>query len=63
MLTLYQIALNNTYRHKKLFSTARSPNRYVTLHFRDRRDAALLRYKNRIKITVMCEQKPKSYPV
>ena len=35
------------------------PIRYVTLHFRDRRGAATLRYRNRAKITVlMCEQKP-----
>ena len=34
---------------------------YVTLHFRDRRDAASLRHKNRVKITVMSEQK--QYPV
>ena len=35
------------------------PLRYMTLHFRDRRGAALLRYRNRAKITVlMCEQKP-----
>ena len=32
---------------------------YVTLHFRDQRGAASLRYRNRAKITVlMCEQKP-----
>ena len=38
------------------------PIQYVTLYFRDQRDAALLRYGNRAKITVlMCEQKP--YPV
>ena len=38
------------------------PLRYMTLHFRDRRGAASLRYRNRAKITVvMCEQKP--YPV
>ena len=38
-------------------------NRYVTLHFRDRRlGTASLRYRNRLEITVlMCEQKP--YPV
>ena len=31
--------------------------RYVTLHFRDRRGEALLRYKNRTEITVlMCER-------
>ena len=36
--------------------------RYVTLHFRDRRCTASLRYRNRAEITVLvCEQKP--YPV
>ena len=36
--------------------------RYVTLHFRDRRYTASLRYRNRAEITVLvCEQKP--YPV
>ena len=36
--------------------------RYVTLHFRDPRDVASLRYKNRAEITVfICEQK--RYPV
>ena len=36
--------------------------RYVTLHFRDRRGEALLRYKNRTEIAVlMCEREP--YPV
>ena len=35
---------------------------YVTLHFRDRRDAVLLRHGNRVEITVhVCEQNP--YPV
>ena len=34
------------------------PLRYVTLHFRDRRGAASLRYRNRAQITVLCEQKP-----
>ena len=34
------------------------PIHYVTLDFRDRRGAALLRYRNRAKITVfMCERK------
>ena len=38
------------------------PIQYVTLHFRDPRGAASLRYRNRAKVTVvMCEQKP--YPV
>ena len=33
--------------------------RHVTLHFRDRRGEALLRYKNRTEITVLvCEQEP-----
>ena len=33
------------------------PYRYVTLHFRDRRGAAPLRYRNRAEITVLtCEQ-------
>ena len=33
--------------------------RYMTLHFRGRRAAASLRYRNRAKITVIvCEQKP-----
>ena len=46
---------------------------YATLHFRDQRGAASLRYRSRAKITVlMCKQKPvqawfscrrKSYPV
>ena len=35
---------------------------YDSLHFRDRRDAASLRYRNHAKITVsMLDQKP--YPV
>ena len=35
------------------------PIRYVKLHFRDRRDAASLRYRNRATTTVLvCEQKP-----
>ena len=35
------------------------PIRYVTLHFRDRRWAASLLYRNRAEITVLsCEQKP-----
>ena len=48
-------------------------SKYVTLHFRDRRGAASLRYRNRAEITVlMCKHKPypvwfscrrKSYPV
>ena len=33
--------------------------RYVTLHFRDRRGKASLRYRNRAEITIlMCEHKP-----
>ena len=49
-------------RHEKSSGTVRALNRYVTLQFRDRRDAALLCYRNRPKITfLMCEQKP--YPV
>ena len=39
-----------------------TPIRYVTLHFRDQRGAASLRYRNGAKITVlMCEQMP--YPI
>ena len=35
------------------------PIRYVNLHFRDRQDAASLRYRNRATTTVFaCEQKP-----
>ena len=48
-------------RHQKLFAMVWIPFLYVTLHFRDRRDAASLRHKNRAKITVMSEQK--QYPV
>ena len=57
----------------KLSGLLWTPIRYVTLHFRDRRGAAPLRYRNRAKITVLtCEQKlypvwflcqRKSYPV
>ena len=39
-----------------------TPIRYVTLHFRDGRGVASLRYRHRAEITIlMCEQKP--YPV
>ena len=47
--------------HKKLSSIGWTPIRYVTLHLRDQRGAAVLRYWNRTEITVlMREQKP--YP-
>ena len=49
-------------RHEKLSVIVWPPIRYVTLHCRDWRGAASLRYRNRAEITVlMCEQKP--YPV
>ena len=64
MFTLYRIAFRaDTNEHLS----------DMTLHFRDRRGQALLRYRNRAEITVlMCKQKPspvwfscrhKSYPV
>ena len=44
---------------QKLSVIVWTPLRYVTLHFRDRRGAALLRHRNRAATTVfMCEQKP-----
>ena len=57
------IADSFSYRHEQnSFSVVWTPIRYVTLHFRDRRGVASLRYSNRAEITVlMCEQKP--YPV
>ena len=60
-------------RHRRLCCVVWTPIRYGTHHFRDRGDAASIRYRNRAEITVlMCEQKPfsvwfsyryKSYPV
>ena len=61
MLTLYWIS-QFSYQHENLSVIARTPFRYVTLQFRDRRGATPLRYRNRAKMTVfMCEQMP--YPV
>ena len=38
------------------------PIRFATLYFRDLRDAASLRYRNRTEITVLvCEQSPVQY--
>ena len=49
-------------RYEKLPSIVWTPIRYVTLHFRNRRETASLRYRNRAEITVVtCEQNP--YPV
>ena len=60
-------------RQEKFSCIVWTPIWYVTLHFRDPRGAASLRYRNRVEITVrMCEQKHypewflcwrKSYPV
>ena len=38
---------------RKLSGIVWTPFQYVTLHFRDRRGAALLRYKNPAGITVL----------
>ena len=38
-------------RHETLSCIVLTPIRYVTLHFRDRRCAASLRYRNRAEIT------------
>ena len=44
-------------RHEKLSCIVWTPTRYVTPHFRDRRGAASLRYRNRAEITfIMSEQ-------
>ena len=49
-------------RHEKLSSIVWTPIRYVTLHFRDQRGAASLRYRNSAAKTVLMRvQKP--YPV
>ena len=68
MFKQYRIAL----RREKLIGIVRTPIRYVTLHFRERRGVASLRHRNGAEITaLMCEQKPylvcftcmrKSYP-
>ena len=48
-------------RHRKLCCVMWTPIRYGTHHFRDRGDAASIRFRNRAEITVlMCEQKPLS---
>ena len=54
---VHTIADSFSFRHQKLSAMVWIPFLYVTLHFRDRRDAASLRHKNRAKITVMSEQK------
>ena len=79
MYTYYGIGLIQFHRALRLYVFLQSGIErtlsiwYATLHFRDQRGTASLRYRNRAKITVlMCEQKPysawfscmrKSYPV
>ena len=49
-------------RQEKFSCIVWTPIWYVTLHFRDPRGAASLRYRNRVEISVLiCEQKP--YPL
>ena len=59
-------------RHENLSRIVWTPLRYMTLHFRDRRDTASFRYRNRAEITVfiskqkafdMVSYRSKSYPV
>ena len=55
--------MKNLTDFRKTVETGLDPRlRYARLHFRDRRWAASLRYKNRAATTVLvCEHKP--YPV
>ena len=51
-----------SWRHKKLSGIVWTLIRYVTLNFRDRRDAASLRHRNRAATTFLeCEQNPTRY--
>ena len=50
---------NFTCGHQKRSGMTSTPIQYVRRHFRDRRSAASLRYRNRAEITVLiCGQKP-----
>ena len=50
---VYTITNSCSFRHEKLSSIVWTPIRYVTLHLRDRRGPASLRYKNRAEITIL----------